>query len=800
VTLAFPALAWLLGLAAAAFTGADPAATVAAAGLFGVVSFALRPRWSTLALIAAASALVFTAGWRYESTVPEPAPIARFNDSGPVRLRGVVSDEPEDQGSSRLYRLDVRESQLDGRWRPDSGDILLRASLFPRYQHGDLLEVRAKLETPPIFEDFDYRDYLFRRGIDSIASYPNIRVLDHERGDPLRAASIDIRTALTESLSQVLPDPEATLAAGILFGARSDIPRDLRDDMEATGTSHLVAVSGQNVVLLAALLIGALAWSIGRRPAAWAALAGVVVYAFLVGGQPSVVRAAIMGGLYVAAIALGRRNTAIVAIAVAAAAMTALNPQITHDVSFQLSFAATLGLILLTPLLARAFESLTSRSPSVTDFPLTRMLIDVATMTLAATAFTLPIVAINFQRISLAAPAANLIAVPAFVAVAATSTAAALVGLAIPGDAAFMAWLAWPPAAFMVTVIQLFAGLPLASVELRGLHVEHAIVYYVALGGAIWWLTRRAPQRIEAPPVVAPPRIPRLLPAGALAALLAFSSGLLWLAASAPESGRLTVTFLDVGQGDAILIEGPAGHRVLVDGGPSGEAISSALGRRLPFYDRRLDLVVLTHAQQDHLGGLPQVLEDYSVRRVISSPERNDIAAYQAWSDALSEHDIENLPARRGQSIELGDGALLSVLTPGPDAAPDSQPLNDASVVLRLTMGELSFLLTGDITEDGEAALIRTGADLDSNVLKIAHHGSRTSTSDAFLSRTTPLIDVISVAAENPYGHPADDVLARLAGDLILRTDHHGDITLSTDGHRLWLQTDRGAPASVSAH
>jgi competence protein ComEC len=194
------------------------------------------------------------------------------------------------------------------------------------------------------------------------------------------------------------------------------------------------------------------------------------------------------------------------------------------------------------------------------------------------------------------------------------------------------------------------------------------------------------------------------------------------------------------------------------------------------------------------------VLEDYSVRRVISSPERNDIAAYQAWSDALSEHDIENLPARRGQSIELGDGALLSVLTPGPDAAPDSQPLNDASVVLRLTMGELSFLLTGDITEDGEAALIRTGADLDSNVLKIAHHGSRTSTSDAFLSRTTPLIDVISVAAENPYGHPADDVLARLAGDLILRTDHHGDITLSTDGHRLWLQTDRGAPASVSAH
>jgi competence protein ComEC len=114
-------------------------------------------------------------------------------------------------------------------------------------------------------------------------------------------------------------------------------------------------------------------------------------------------------------------------------------------------------------------------------------------------------------------------------------------------------------------------------------------------------------------------------------------------------------------------------------------------------------------------------------------------------------------------------------------------------------MGDLSFLLTGDITEDGEAALIRTGADLDSSVLKIAHHGSRTSTSDAFLSRTTPLIDVISVAADNPYGHPTEDVLARLAGDFILRTDQHGDITLSTDGRHLWLKTQRATPATTSS-
>jgi competence protein ComEC len=798
MTLAFLAFAWLLGIAAASFTGADPAATLAAGGLLAVVSFALRPCLGTIALIAAGFLLVFAAGWRYESTTPESSPIARFNDGDALRLRAVVSDEPEEQGAAHQYRLSIRESFSDGRWHPDSGGVFMRASLFPEYEYGDLLEIRGDLETPPIFDDFDYRDYLFRRGIDSMVSYPQVRVIDHGRGGPIRAALIDIRSALSDSLSGVLPEPEAALATGILFGARSDIPQDLNEDMQATGTSHLVAVSGQNVVLLAALLMGALAWMIGRRPAAWIALAGVIAYAALVGGQPSVVRAAIMGGLYVVAIAIGRRNTALVAIAFAAAIMTAVSPHIVHDVSFQLSFAATLGLILVTPMLAGLFESLASRSVSVAELPLTRMLIDVATMTLAATAFTLPVLAISFHRVSLAAPMANLFAVPAFVAVAATSGLVAVAGLVLPGDAAYLSWLAWPPAAYMIAVVRLFADLPVASVELRGVHVEHAIAYYAALGAAIWWFSRHPIRRIESPPIVAAARVRRIVPAGALAGVLLLASALLWLAVSRPENGRLTVTFLDVGQGDAILIEGPEGHRILVDGGPSGEAITAALGRQLPFYDRRLDLVALTHSQQDHIGGLPSVLEEYSVGRVLSGPVESDTAAYRAWSQALSNGGIAVTSAHRGQTIDLGGGAALAVLSAGPADLTGPENINDSSIVLRLTMGDLSFLLTGDITEAGETALIRTGADLDSSVLKVAHHGSRTSTSPAFVGRTTPLIDVISVGTDNAYGHPTDEVLSRLEGDLILRTDHHGDITLSTEGRHLWLQTQRGTSASAS--
>ena len=452
----------------------------------------------------------------------------------------------------------------------------------------------------------------------------------------------------------------------------------------------------------------------------------------------------------------------------------------------------------MTPRLTGVFQNFASRAPTIAEFPLTKMVLEVATMTLAATAFTIPIIAINFHRVSLAAPFANLFAVPAFVVVAITSGLAAVAALLLPVDAAFVSWLAWPPAAYLIAVIRLFASLPIASVELRGVHLEHAIAYYAVLAAAMFWLSRSPLQHVE-PPAPAPNSyVPRLLPAGGLALLLALAGGLLWLAASAPDHGRLTVTFLDVGQGEAILIESPEGQRILVDGGPSGDAITSALGDHLPFYDRRLDLIMLTHPQLDHIGGLPTVIDQYAVGRVLSSPAQFDSAAYRAWSDALRTANVPVVPALRGQTIELGTGAHLTIISANQTS--DSTSLNDASLVIRLSMGGVSFLLTGDLTAGGENALVRSGIDLNTTVLKVAHHGSLTSTSLDFVARASPLVDVISVGANNSYGHPTNEVLARLSGDLVLRTDQQGDITISTDGQRLWLETQRDIPSTVAAH
>ncbi len=216
-------------------------------------------------------------------------------------------------------------------------------------------------------------------------------------------------------------------------------------------------------------------------------------------------------------------------------------------VALLLSFAATLGLMSLAPLLAARARLFTQRWPSADEFFLTRPTIEMAAITLAAIAFTLPITAVNFQRVSLVAPLANLLAVPAFLLVAVTAAVTASIGAVLPAASGALGWLAWPPAAYMVAVVRLAADVPLASAEVRGLGTEHAIVYYGALAVVVWFLGRRRPEPVVSPVSERPSPTRTLIPVPGMLLLLALASALLWLSITMPVSGRLTVTFLDVG-------------------------------------------------------------------------------------------------------------------------------------------------------------------------------------------------------------------------------------------------------------
>lgn len=272
-----------------------------------------------------------------------------------------------------------------------------------------------------------------------------------------------------------------------------------------------------------------------------------------------------------------------------------------------------------------------------------------------------------------------------------------------------------------------------------------------------------------------------------LSLLLLFGNFFVWWAVVSATAGELTVAFLDIGQGDAIYIESPAGNQVLIDGGP-GKSVLRELGEVMPFFDRSLDLVILTHADSDHVGGLPLVFERYQVSALAESGVGSDNNFYDALLVAATAEPAQKILAARGTQIDLGGGALLEIIFP--DQPVSGADPNNASVVAKLIYGQTSFLLTGDAPEAIERYLVKTvGADLDVDVLKAGHHGSDTSTSLELLKATTPEYVVFSVGAENRYGHPKAAVLERTqnVGAQIMRTDERGTIIFKTDGANLRL-------------
>ena len=247
----------------------------------------------------------------------------------------------------------------------------------------------------------------------------------------------------------------------------------------------------------------------------------------------------------------------------------------------------------------------------------------------------------------------------------------------------------------------------------------------------------------------------------------------------------------------AILILTPSQRQILVDGGPSPEKLSQELGERLPFWDKSLDLVVLSHPHSDHLGGLVVVLQRYRVEQVLEPGIDTDSAIYQEWLRAVEEKDIKRTTAQVGQKIDLGDGILLEVLNPQPVPFTGmASPVHDNAVVLHLTWKGVSFLLASDIEEYAEIELLAQRLELDSAVLRVAHHGSATSTSALFLAAVSPQVAVISVGEGNSYDLPDKKVVVprlerRLGEDMVLLTSERGTIEINTDGQRLWVKTGR---------
>jgi competence protein ComEC len=781
------------------------AATTAAGAALVLIH---RRQAATVAVGAAAVAARLLAGDL--GSAPEvPPPTHKVEGAWIGQVLTLGSTTGGEQRSVLVLRADEQTTgaSASGPWRA--------YAWLPRYPPlipGDRITFEARLE-PVVADGSEFAGYLA-----SIDAAVTVRVRDLELvdadGGVLEVAE-SVRRLADESLARVVPEPMAGLASAILVGRRDRVGREVTDAFTATGLSHVVAISGWNIALIGAVIGSVLAAAgVGRRRRTVVIVVALGMFTLVAGGGASVVRAALMGGVALVARETGRPGSAAAALGLATFGLLVLDPAMATDIGFQLSVAATAGLLAWG---SRISARLGGSHPGAAR----RWLAESLGVSLAAQAATLPLVLFHFGRLSLVSPVANLvvapIVAPAMLVASLCLVAGSLVGIGVPAlVVAPFAVLGWVVLGAMVVVAGTFAGVPFASVELpsivaTAMAVASGVVVLVAAS------RRRTPgTHTDAPATVVPAHRralsgrPRTVVVVAAAFVLVVVGSALLLRVVHREA-RLVVTALDVGQGDAILVEGPRGGRLLLDGGPDPDRLLLVLDRHVPAWDRRIDLIILTHPHEDHVAGLAMLLARYRVSGIAENGMLGSGPGDAAFRERMSSMGLTTGRLAAGDRLAF-DGIRADVLWPisreVPATAPsDGRRVNDTSVVLDIRFGERRMLLTGDIEDDVDPRLLATGIGGDErplDVLKVAHHGSGSATSDAWLDALRPRVGLISSGTANRYGHPAPRTLERLErrGVRVLRTDLDGDLEVSTDGRDLRVATSGGrtaAPAPPAA-
>ena len=794
------------------------------------------PSWTVLL-----AAFCLLGLWRYEISQP-PVPVIPIYEGAAVTLTGTISNDPELTSNRIKFALEVsaaqEEGSIPGTHRSEQGDKvivyahappeLVRSRERPFFRFDDKLHLTGTLQRPEPIEGFDYPAYLESKGIHGIFWARQVDILG-EAGEStgftgsfqrlpyqLKGRIYELRHHLARTLDATLPASQAALAQALLLGLRGQLPDQVTENFRQSGTSHLLAISGLHLGILLLMSLGLLHRLLGRHTPVplLLTLSLVWVYVLISGAPASVIRAAIMGSVFLVALGLGRpRESLAPALAFSAILMTALDPKLISQISFQLSFAAMTGIVLALPWQEAVSQGIADRfeqsnwSLGPAMGVVTGWLLAAAIVSIAATLATFPLVALNFKQIPMLGIPATILATPLLPFALGGGMAVGLAGSIHP----VLGQLVGIPGSIPLTaLLQLVESVPKWTVAIAGESYPLTWAWYGLLP-ALLVLADSRTYRVQVlsrfrgalskdktlpfKPAWERGVKPKLaLVVGCLALVVALA--FLLIPMLLPGDERLHVHFLDVGQGDSIFIVTPGGKQILIDGGPDFGGAEFHLQDNLPWWDRSLDLLVATHLDADHSHGLLSVLETYQVGTVAVGVYDLDSPLYPQWRKAVEQgaHTVTNLSA--GQELALEEGIALRVLHP--PSVPLRGPAwdsNNNSVVLKLDYEEISFLLTADIEAEAERYMTKNSPGLESDVLKAPHHGSNSSTTTTFLREVNPRWAVISAGEGNQYGHPHPSVMARLKETVgeegVFSTANQGTIKFSTDGKRLWVKTEK---------
>jgi competence protein ComEC len=611
-----------------------------------------------------------------------------------------------------------------------------------RAVRGDRIRVTGRLLVP---DDAGFGGFLLQRGLAA-----ELEVDDAVRLGPSDVAIVrwaqSFRGLIAGSIRELFPARETGLLLGLSLGDDALLDPAVERDFRASGLSHLLVVSGGNVAMVLAPVLGlGSLLGLGRWPRFALGVGTVAFFVVLTGAEPSVLRAGTMAGLTLLAILLGRPRSAASILAASVFVLLVLDPSLVWQVGFQLSVAATAGMVALATPVADRLGFL-PRSVALA-----------AGATVAAQLGVTPVLLYYFHEVPLATLVANVLAFPAVAPAMLLGLGAAGAGLLAPGVGRFLAALALVPMRYLEAVADQAARAPVPWITGRG--IGTLVVGLLVVLALAWWIRsgRGTPR-------------PVLVAAALLAPFLVWSVAL----SSGPPSS-LTVRFFDVGQGDAALLTSPSGVSVLVDGGPDPARVATEL---VALGVKRLDVVVASHPHADHVIGLPSVLSRIPVGLLLEPGCPSDSSDGAALAEAVQAEGVPVRHPRAGDVFVVGD-VRFEILSPDRCWTGTESDTNNDAIVLRASIGEDSILFATEPEEPAQQVMLDAGVDLAADVLKVPHHGAATSI-EAFFQAVDADVAVVSVGP-NTYGHPVPEVLEWIgeAGAEVYRTDRDGEVTVA---------------------
>lgn len=696
-------------------------------------------------------------------------------------ITGTVSDDPDHKELHTALR--VRAARLIiptlGIARPVEGDVLVYANPHENWAYGDWVRVKGNLETPPQIDTFSYRDYLARKGIYSWMPKASVQKLGEGRGHATMRWIYRLRRQLYLTVGKLFPEPEASLVAGILLGIESDIPADLYEDFSKTGTTHIIAISGFNITLIANLTIALARRIFGSRRGLWIAGAIIAVYTILVGADAAVVRAAVMGGLALVARYWGREALGLASLGASSMVMTMINPTVLWDVGFQLSFAATLGLILYANPLHNWSVKLLSRwfsKAKATQFG--ALIAEFLLYTLAAQVTTWPLTMFYFRRFTFISFLTNPIILPLQPALMILSGAATLLGAIWMPIGRLLALAAWPFPALTIRIVTALSHFATGGYGMTGASIWLLVCYYTVMLG-VTAVVQSMPAENDLRKRLQPLRAVLQKSAAWGLTLTALATSFVWQSVAHWPDGLLHISFYDVGMGEAILIQSPSGERILVNGGPSPSKLMNQLGDDLPLLGRELSSVILAGTRKNQVGGLVDLVNHVEVDSVCIPPVQGSYS-FRLLSDEIRSSGIATHEIVAGQRLDIGENAYIEFFES-----------DDAGLSLLVVHENARILIPAGTMPGAVEAAFQDYRVHDVAVLMLADGGHPSANPQSWLAAVNPQLVIISVNGAGDTNRPSSEVLTQLEGRTVLRTDQHGSITIHTDGRILWAETER---------